>query len=89
MGGYKCNVDGGFCRRPPLGYGDSCQSNEDCADGEATFCEVIQQNVCLVPCSAGNTDVCFEGETCCNFVIFEPICVPAASCTANGGLEVE
>lgn len=90
-GGYKCHVDGGagFCRRPPLGYGDSCETSEDCAGGEATFCEVIQQRVCLVPCSAGNTDGCFEGEVCCNFVLFEPICVPPAACSENGGLEVE
>ena len=82
-GGYKCHLEGA------VGYGDSCQTNEDCANGEATFCETIQQQVCLVPCSAGNTDVCFEGEACCNFVVFEPICVPSASCTANGGTEVE
>jgi hypothetical protein len=90
-GGYKCHTDGaeGFCRRPPVGYGKSCDSDEDCEGGEATFCETIQQYVCLVPCSAGNIDGCFEGEVCCNFVVFEPICVPADACTANGGLEVE
>jgi hypothetical protein len=90
-GGYRCQPDGadGFCRRPPLGYGESCQSHDDCASGEATFCELIQRNVCLVPCSEGNTDGCFVGETCCNFVVFEPICVPSAACTDNGGLEVQ
>jgi hypothetical protein len=90
-GGYKCHLDGAdsYCRRPPLGYAKSCESDEDCADGEATYCEVIQQHVCLVPCSEGNTAGCFEGEVCCNFVLFQPICVPTAACAENGGIEVQ
>ena len=89
-GGYKCHQDGAdsYCRRPPVGYGNSCKTDDDCADGEATYCEKIQQKICLVPCSAGHTDSCFEGETCCDFVVFSPICVPSASCAANGGTEV-
>lgn len=89
-GGYKCHVDGedGYCRRPPLGYGDSCHSDDDCSGGEATYCETIQSNLCLVPCSAGHTDVCFEGEVCCDFVLFNPICVPADACTGKSGTEV-
>jgi hypothetical protein len=90
-GGYKCHHDGtkGFCRRPPVGYGASCTNDEDCASGEATFCETIQQHICLVPCSAGKTDVCFEGEACCDFVLFHPICVPSNACTQNMGTVVK
>jgi hypothetical protein len=86
-GGYKCHAvgDNGYCRRPPTGYGASCSSDDDCAGNEASFCEQLQKHVCLVPCSAGHTDVCFEGESCCDFVLFAPICVPAAACTDNGG----
>lgn len=90
-GGYKCHQAGAdsFCRRPPLGYGQSCQTREDCKDGEATYCDTIQSHLCLVPCSAGNTSVCFEGESCCDFKIFEPICVPSDACGSSGGTVLE
>jgi hypothetical protein len=90
-GGYKCHVDGAdsYCRRPPLGYGDTCQSDDDCATGEATYCETLQSNLCLVPCAAGKTDVCFEGEVCCDFSVFEPICVPSNACSDKGGAPLQ
>jgi hypothetical protein len=90
-GGYQCHEDGAdsFCRRPPVGYGDSCQSDDDCAEGEATYCDTIQSHLCLVRCSAGNTDVCFEGEGCCDFTIFDPICVPDGVCAMKGGKELQ
>jgi hypothetical protein len=90
-GGYKCHLDGAdsYCRRPPLGYGDSCKTDDDCADGEATFCETIQSKLCLVPCAAGKTDGCFEGEVCCDFTLFNPICVPNDACTEKGGKELQ
>lgn len=90
-GGYKCHEAGSdsYCRRPPLGYGDSCQSDDDCAGGEATYCETLQSNLCLVPCAAGKTDGCFEDEVCCNFVVFEPICVPNDACREKGGTPLQ
>lgn len=90
-GGYACQRDGAdsFCRRPPVGHGLSCQSDEDCAGGEATYCETFQSHLCLVPCSAGNTEGCFGGEVCCDFTLFEPICVPGDACTSSGGKELE
>lgn len=86
-GGYKCHPQGdtGYCRRPPTGYAQSCKSDDDCAGNEASYCEQLSQHVCLVPCSAGHSDVCFEGETCCDFVLFAPICVPESACSSNGG----
>jgi hypothetical protein len=85
-GGYKCHVEGneGFCRRPPLGHGATCASDADCEGGDATFCETLSSKQCLVPCQAGDTDVCFEGEACCDFLVFAPICVPADVCAEMG-----
>jgi hypothetical protein len=86
--GYMCQSDGdiSYCRRPPLGYGKTCDSQADCADGEATFCEVLQSNVCIVPCTAETTDVCFQGEVCCDFSLFKAgtVCTPTAACMAPG-----
>jgi len=90
-GGYKCQEDaeGGFCRRPPLGFGESCDSDEDCS-GEATACEAIQSHLCLVPCAAGDTAGCYVGDACCSFPGPFVACVPADACTPeNFGMVVE
>ena len=86
-GGYRCHLDDAdsYCRRPPLGYGKSCTTDDECADGDATFCETLQSHLCLVPCAAGKTNVCFEGEVCCDFTVFQPICVPQDSCASQSG----
>jgi hypothetical protein len=86
-GEYRCHDPGGnsFCRRPATGHGDACTSDADCAGKEADYCETIQSHLCLVRCGAGNSEVCFEGESCCDFAVFNPICVPTDQCTANGG----
>lgn len=88
-GGYRCHDAGadGFCRRPPVGYLDDCDRDADCT-GEASFCETIRTHQCLVPCAAGKTAGCFEGEVCCDFAIFRPICVPNDACTSMTGTEV-
>jgi hypothetical protein len=90
-GGYKCHQNGSdsFCRRPPIDYGNSCQTADDCAGGEATFCETIQSHLCLVPCEAGKTDGCFEGDVCCDFAIFHPICVPSNACESMTGTVIQ
>lgn len=84
---YRCHDLGAdsFCRRQATGHGDECASDDDCAGKEADYCEVIQSHLCLVRCSAGNTAGCFEGESCCDFAIFNPICVPTTECMKNGG----
>jgi hypothetical protein len=86
-GDFRCHDPGanGFCRRPATGHGDACESAADCAGKEADYCETIQSHLCLVRCSAGNTAGCFEGESCCDFAVFNPICVPTDQCTKNGG----
>ena len=91
-GGYKCQEADAesFCRRPPVGLSEKCDSNEDCADGEATSCEAIQSHQCLVPCAAGDTAACFVGDACCAFPGPFVACVPASACTpANFGMVVE
>ncbi len=89
-GGYRCHDDGAnsYCRRPPVGYLDHCESDADCT-GEATFCETLSTHQCLVPCAAGETAVCFEAEACCDFTIFHPICVPNDACSSMTGVEVK
>lgn len=90
-GGYQCQetADESYCRRPPLGFAQSCDTDADCADGEATFCENIQSHSCLVPCAAGSTNGCFIGESCCDFALFRPVCVPTQACAENGGAVLE
>jgi hypothetical protein len=89
-GGYKCQEGGeSFCRRPPLGFGDTCKSDDDCT-GEATVCETIQSHLCLVPCAAGDTAGCFIGDVCCEFPGPFVACVPSDACTPeNFGTMVE
>lgn len=90
-GGYKCQDSGDerFCRRPPLGFGDSCESDEDCT-GEATACETVMSHLCLVPCAAGDSAGCFVGDVCCGFLGDFVVCVPSEACTpSNFGTPVE
>lgn len=91
-GGYKCQEGGeeNYCRRPPLGFGDDCDSDEDCAGGEATACEATQSHLCLVPCAAGDSAGCFVGDVCCGFPGDFVVCVPTEACIpSNFGTPVE
>jgi len=90
-GGYRCQ-DGpeSFCRRPPVGLSQPCDSDEECAGFEATACEAVQSHQCLVPCAAGDTGGCFVGDACCAFPGPFVVCVPADACIpANFGKVVE
>ena len=67
-GGYACNasVMPSYCQRPPLGAGQSCASDADCAGTDATFCEYLQGKICYVEgCSLTEND-CFPGQVCCD-----------------------
>lgn len=81
--GYACREtqSDSYCERPPLGQGAACTSDEDCADGEATYCESQISNQCLVSgCEVGS---CFEGSTCCDLRSLgapDTLCVPAGEC---------
>jgi hypothetical protein len=84
-GGYQCETATSptFCQRPPLGVGTSCESAEDCAGTEATFCDLFMTRTCLVQgCSVADQD-CFGELQCCDlsqFGVPEPLCLPPGAC---------
>jgi hypothetical protein len=84
QGGYACDTsaDPAICRRPPTGLGVSCTSDADCADYDATFCDLVVARQCLVQGCTVEPNDCFEGYTCCDFKPFvpQPICIPGNSC---------
>jgi hypothetical protein len=85
MGGYACDMSGSipFCRRPPVGAGQACQSNTDCAGTEATFCDTAVTQQCHVQGCTLSPDNCFEGTQCCDlsqFGVPQPICVQTGTC---------
>ncbi|MBN2194025.1 MAG: hypothetical protein JW751_14515 [Polyangiaceae bacterium] len=81
--GYACDdtVDPTVCRRPPTGLGQPCESDEDCAGTEATYCDLFVTMGCLVQGCTLDPDNCFVGYECCDlsgFGIAEPLCVALA-----------
>ncbi len=78
--GYACNTqaDPSYCQRPPVGLGQSCESSADCADTEATYCETLTSNTCLVE-GCETADDCFPGNECCDLSSFlgTSLCLPA------------
>lgn len=85
QGGYACDTSDvpSVCRRPPLGQGRACQTSEDCADTEATYCDSFVTRSCLVQgCTLAPND-CFTGTECCDlsgFNVPQPICVAEGMC---------
>ena len=84
-GEYACNTDATptFCQKPPEGLFAPCNSSEECASFEATYCEVVYAHVCLVEdCSTTAQDCGFPGFTCCDFSGFglPNLCVPEGYC---------
>ncbi len=77
------SASGSYCQRSPLGMAAPCSTDDDCASYEATFCETLISNSCLVQgCSLSNDD-CFDGWECCDASAFGmpiPICIPAGNC---------
>ena len=86
-GGYACDASESpsYCRRPPLGAGMPCTSNDDCAGTEATYCDVFVSGTCLVEgCTVDPNDY-FEGTECCDLSAFGiplPICIPEGACAS-------
>jgi len=84
-GGYACDTSSTppFCRRPPLGQGAACDSAQDCAAYEATYCESFQTHQCLVEHCSTSPDNCFSGYQCCDLTslgLNNTLCVPAGAC---------
>jgi hypothetical protein len=83
-GGFVCDTSGNppYCQRPPVGVGQKCTSNADCASFEATYCESLQSHVCLVQGCTKTPNDCFPGNDCCDLtsVGLPTVCVPAGTC---------
>ncbi len=81
-GGYACNTES-ICQRPPAGLGQSCETPDDCAGTEATFCDTFQTHSCQVQGCQLDPNNCFAGYECCDLSAFglpQPLCVPQGLC---------
>ncbi len=72
-----------YCERPPTGLGDACDTSENCAASESTFC-APSGFVCLVQDCSLDLEDCPSGYTdCCDlspFGIPATVCVPQGTC---------
>ena len=83
--GYACDTSASpvFCKRPPVGAGQACQSNADCAGTEATYCDSAVTHQCHVEGCTLAPDNCFSGSACCDlstYGVAKPFCVQAGTC---------
>lgn len=82
--GYACDAEQATCMMAPVGQGDACTSNDDCAGKDATYCETTVAGACLVQdCSMDNPLSCSEGFGCCDLNDLGlplTLCVPEDSC---------
>lgn len=81
-GGYACNAEA-TCQRPPVGLGKGCETPDDCAGTEATFCDSFQTHSCQVQGCTLDPNNCFVGFECCDLSAFglpQPLCVPQGLC---------
>lgn len=81
-GGYACNA-ASICQRPPVGLGTPCETAEDCAGTEATYCDTFVAHSCQVQGCQLEPDNCFSGFECCDLTAFgvpEPLCIPQGAC---------
>jgi hypothetical protein len=92
---YACDVarDPALCLPPPTGYGAPCESASDCAEFEASYCETLQEKVCLVECAA-DPGLCLGDYACCDYGSLgaTAVCVPPGelvdgACPAGGVLK--
>jgi hypothetical protein len=80
---FRCALEEtpAYCHAPPTGQGVACESDDDCADFDATFCSVGSPFgvVCLVPDCVDDTS-CSPGYTCFDIGMFMPgmpkVCLP-------------
>lgn len=81
-GSYVCEASTGTCQRPPLGAGQACNSDADCAGTEALYCDILITKTCMVQGCKVSPDDCFAGTTCCDFSAFDlpDTCLPEGFC---------
>lgn len=91
--GWSCELDAGmhFCKRPPTGQGEHCDTSADCAAYESTFCETLQSHTCLLEKCATHENTCPNEWSCCDLtsLIGASLCVPPerlmdGACPAGG-----
>jgi hypothetical protein len=84
---WRCDKAGdvAFCKKPPTGLGDSCDTSADCAGNEAGFCETFMTRTCIINKCASQPSVCPSQLVCCDLtaLIGEALCIDAAVLT-NG-----
>lgn len=94
----RCEPAGdGGAEALPEGQGEPCASSADCADFEATFCDTLQSNSCLVQGCATGDSTCLTSEECCDLSVYPVagldqaggICIPQGLCDTAGGSVVE
>jgi hypothetical protein len=82
--GYACDLGAtpAYCRRPPVGVGQACSSDADCAGGEAAYCDQGFSSTCLVKDCTLAPDDCFPGTECCDLSSFAlpTLCVAPGTC---------
>ncbi|HEY3498591.1 MAG TPA: hypothetical protein VGK73_28065 [Polyangiaceae bacterium] len=83
QGGYVCNTVSSACQKPPVGLGQACTTDADCAGNEATYCDAFVSHACQVQGCNPDADNCFAGFECCDlsaFAVPQPLCIPQGAC---------
>ena len=84
--GFVCDTEStpASCKSSPVGQGDHCESAEDCAGKEASYCESTISHACLVSgCSIDRPLSCSEGWICCDLQSLGfalTLCAPEGVC---------
>lgn len=86
--GWHCmpGTTGDYCERPPIGLNSTCESSEDCADGEALYCEAFQSKTCQVSGCAEGESECHGDWACCDLrsLTGVSLCMPQSALDAEG-----
>jgi hypothetical protein len=86
-GDYACNdrASPSFCERPPTGLGTPCTSSDDCAEFEASYCETVAEQACLVADCAADPSRCHGDWVCCDLAILSTsLCLPPSELDSSG-----
>jgi hypothetical protein len=60
-------LDPPACLPPPTGQGETCNTDADCAEFEANYCEKDITNTCLIQHCNVEANNCSPGYMCCDF----------------------
>lgn len=76
--------DAAQCSAVPTGMGEPCESDQDCADYDATHCQTFGK-VCLVSQCSMAPDDCPPDWGCCDLSTYglDNVCVPVGTCPTN------